>query len=251
MSVADDAGPLVILPPLGVSASGTAELASVLSEGRPTMQYEFPGHGLMPTTEQTTIARLGSDLVRLLEQRNITRASLCGCGFGGMVALWVAAHHPERVSRLSVICSSGTPGNEAGYRTRAANVRQHGLLALGPEIVAGWVTPARATADIALMQRLQAMLGSVDPDAYAACCEAITGLDLSPDLANIRAPTLVLAASEDRGLPPKHSRQLAERIRDATYSEVEAAAHLPWLEQPKAVLDAIGKHLGGVSVHSI
>jgi pimeloyl-ACP methyl ester carboxylesterase len=95
------------------------------------------------------------------------------------------------------------------------------------------------------MLRLRAMLGSVDAESYAACCEALAGLDLSDDVRRIEASTLILAADEDRGLPPQHSRLLADAIHDSTYREVTGAAHLPWLEQPAAVLDAFGQHLAG------
>jgi pimeloyl-ACP methyl ester carboxylesterase len=241
----DDAWPLLLLSPLGVSTSGFAEIIGPLSDVRPVMPHEFPGHGLAAPADPITIPRLAQRAVRALDRRNITRASLCGFGFGGMVALWIAAHHPDRTADLCVACSSAVPGNAAAYRLRAAEVRRHGLLGLAPDIVAAWVTPARAAADTPLMERLTAMLSSVDAHVYAACCEAIAELDISGDLPHIQAPTLVLAGGEDHGLPPVHSRLIAHAITGASYREVPAAAHLPWLEEPDAVLDAIRQHLAG------
>lgn len=47
--------------------------------------------------------RLGADVVGLLDRLGEDRAHLVGHDWGGVVAWWVAAHHPERVRRLVVV----------------------------------------------------------------------------------------------------------------------------------------------------
>jgi pimeloyl-ACP methyl ester carboxylesterase len=100
------------------------------------------------------------------------------------------------------------------------------------------------------MARLAAMLTSVDPHSYAACCQAIARFDFVQDVAKIDVPTLVLAAHDDRGLPPHHSVTLSDTIPNAAYVELAGGAHLPWLEQPSRVVVAVHDHVhGGPVVH--
>ncbi|HSR41717.1 MAG TPA: alpha/beta hydrolase [Longimicrobiales bacterium] len=46
---------------------------------------------------------LGGDVVGLLDTLGAERAHLVGHDWGGALAWWVAAHHPDRVSRLTVV----------------------------------------------------------------------------------------------------------------------------------------------------
>jgi epoxide hydrolase 4 len=49
------------------------------------------------------IAYLTADIVALMDALGVARASLVAHDFGGAVAWWVAANHPERVDRLVVL----------------------------------------------------------------------------------------------------------------------------------------------------
>jgi pimeloyl-ACP methyl ester carboxylesterase len=79
----------------------------------------------------------------------------------------------------------------------------------------------------------------------------LSTVELSSSLRELSQPTLVIAASEDQGLPPAHSRRLASAIPDATLREIDRAAHLPWLEQPDAVADVIVAHLAHAKGRSV
>lgn len=54
---------------------------------------DFPPHGY-------TIADMARDLYELLDYLHIPQATLIGHSFGGLVALYLALHSPERVNRL-------------------------------------------------------------------------------------------------------------------------------------------------------
>jgi epoxide hydrolase 4 len=49
------------------------------------------------------ISKLDGDVVQLMDAMKIERASVIGHDFGGGVAWWFAANHPERVERLVVL----------------------------------------------------------------------------------------------------------------------------------------------------
>ena len=80
------------------------------------------------------------------------------------------------------------------------------------------------------------------PEGYAAGCEALASLDLRDGLAAIRAPTLVIAGSEDPAAPPSHGELIADSVPGARLLIVPAS-HLANLEQPEVVTDALVEHL--------
>jgi len=230
---------LVLLPPLGVAAGALGPMLPALSAAGAVALHDFPGQGLAPAAGRATIADLAAGVVDSLDAAGFGRADVCGFGFGGIVALQMALDHPDRVDRLVVACASAAPGNPDGYRARARAVRENGLGGVAGQVVAAWTTEPDPARDA----RLAAMLTSCDAASYAANCEILAGLGIADAIAQVTAPTLVLAATQDRALPPIHSRRLADAIPSATYREIDSAAHLPWLEQRGAVTDAILAHL--------
>jgi len=57
-------------------------------------------------------------------------------------------------------------------------------------------------------------------------------------------PTLVLCGEDDGMVPPENSRQIADRIPGARLRLIPECGHLPMLEKPEAVRDAVFEFLG-------
>jgi pimeloyl-ACP methyl ester carboxylesterase len=241
---------LVLLPPLGVPAGALAPLVGPLSLHAQLLLHDLPGQGLAAPSESTSLGQVAQRVLEGLDAMDVGRFDLCGFGFGGIVALRLVLDHGDRVDRLVVACASAAPGNSDTYLTRARLVRENGLREIAERTVRAWVTPAGLASRPALAHRLAALLASCDAPTYARHCEMLSTVDLSGSLRELSQPTLVIAASEDQGLPPAHSRRLASAIPEATLREIDGAAHLPWLEQPDAVADAIVAHLAARSVRA-
>jgi pimeloyl-ACP methyl ester carboxylesterase len=234
---------LVLLPPLGLPAGALAPLVAPLSLHAPLLLHDLPGQGLAAPWESTSLGHVAQRVLDGLDAMDVERFDLCGFGFGGIVALRLALDHGDRVDRLVVACASAAPGNSDMYLTRARLVRENGLPEIAERTVRAWLTPAELASRPALAHRLAALLATCDALTYARHCEILSTVELSGSLRELSQPTLVIAASEDQGLPPAHSRRLASAITGATLREIDGAAHLPWLEQPDAVADAIVAHL--------
>ncbi len=204
-----------------------------LGERFRTLRYDIRGHGRSEVPDGPySIAELGSDLVALLDRLGIERAALCGLSIGGMISMWVAAHHPERVERLVLCCTSALLGPPEGWHQRAATVRADGVEAVADAVLERWFTPAFASEHPEVIERMRAMLVATPPEGYASCCEAIAAMDLTGDLPSISAPTLVLAAEQDLATPPEHGRRIAELIPGARFQTVSPAAHIAAVERP-------------------
>ena len=212
------------------------------------VRYDLRGHGRSPVPPGPyDIADLGADLVALLDRLGVARAHLCGLSLGGMLSLWTAAHHPERVERLVVCCTSALLGPAELWVERATIVAARGTAAVADGVLSRWFTPALHARDPALVARMRAMLAATPAAGYAACCGAIQRMDLRADLAAIRAPTLAIAGAEDPSTPPAHLSRIASAIAGCRLAVVDDAAHLANVEQPERVA-LILEHLRGHAI---
>ena len=209
------------------------------------IRYDHRGHGGSAVPDPPyEIADLARDVLALMDALGVERAHHCGLSIGGMIAMWLGAHAPERVGRIVAICTSAQLGPAAMWQERAAAVLAAGTTEpVADAVVDRWLTPPFAAAHPQARDRLRAMLTGCDPVGYAACCGAIERMDLRADLPRIAAPTLVISGSDDPATPVEHQRLIAEAIPGARHEIVAPAAHIAAVEQPAAVTTLIREHL--------
>jgi 3-oxoadipate enol-lactonase len=205
------------------------------------LRYDARGHGGSDVPRGPyTVEQFGRDVLGLLDQLGIERASFCGTSLGGATGLWLAANAPERIERLVVACSSARFGDPAGWRERAERVRAGGMEAIADAVVSRWFTDE---APRELVDAHRAMLVSTPPDGYAATCEAVGAWDFRDRLAEVRADTLVIAAAEDRAAPLEYSELIAERVPSSRLVVLERAAHLANVERADAFSELVEAHV--------
>lgn len=239
----EDAPPLVLVGSVGSTTDMWTPILGPLVEQFRVIRIDHRGHGgstAAPQGSPSTLADLAEDVLGTLDDLGIARADYAGLSLGGMVGMWLAIHRPERVGRLALLCTSAYLG--APYTERAAVVRERGMAAVVEQVVARWITPVLAARDPHMVDALRAMVGGIDAESYAQCCEAIGGMDLRADLGRIAAPTLVMAAADDPATPPLLLGAIANGIATSVLEVVAHAAHVPTFEQPGKVAAALLEH---------
>ncbi|HEY0325684.1 MAG TPA: homoserine O-succinyltransferase [Allosphingosinicella sp.] len=191
---------------------------------------------LAPTTEEQAQV-----LCAALDAAGVRTADLVvGASYGGMVALALAQHHPQRVRRLVVISAPAGPHPMATamrelQRRAVALGLAHGDGEAGLSIARGlamltYRTPEEFAVRFAGGLDQEAALGTSAPGAYLrARGDAYHGV-MSPerflslsasidrhrvDPAFIPQPTLVIGATSDRLVPPEQVEALAAALPDA------------------------------------
>ena len=167
-----------------------------------------------------TYHAMAEDVRALLDYLGVRRAHLVGWSDGGVTALDLAMHHPERVGRVV---------------TFGANFRADGLNA--PDVL--WNNTATAKDFGPDMERFYA---SVAPDSthYEVAMNKVIELWRTEpqwsevDLARIRARVLVTAGEHDV-VRQDHTDALAHAIPHATEWIVPGASHSVMQEQPDVV----------------
>lgn len=216
----------------------------LVDAGYRVVGYDARGHGGSGTPEgPCTLEDLAADAVSVLDELRVERADVVGISLGGQTALRLALDHPDRVRRVVAANTGAKIGTDESWAARAATVRADGLEAIVDAVTAGWLTPAAAAADPALVATMRDWFLGNDAGGYADVCGALGGADLRPDLHRITAPVLAIGATDDLPTSPSLTRQISDGVPDGTFVEIPGA-HLSVLEASDAFADAVLAHLG-------
>jgi pimeloyl-ACP methyl ester carboxylesterase len=179
----------------------------------------------------------------LFDALKLSAPVLVGHSFGGLVAAEIAAASPKSVSRLALIDPVG--------------------LWLDDHPVQNWMI-------LSDKARRPALFGDPDGDAakrffdvpadaadrvetqaqfiWSQACTGkfvwpIADRGLSNRMHRIAAPTLIIWGDGDRIIAPVYAKEFAQKIPGAKVATIAGAGHLPQLEQPDAVFNALSEFL--------
>jgi pimeloyl-[acyl-carrier protein] methyl ester esterase len=228
---------LVLLHGWGLHGGIWDELAPALIDAHRAIRPDLPGHGRSPPVS----ASAGPALARWAEAvlaAAPARADWLGWSLGGLIALWAAAHHPERVRRLVLLAS--TPRFVRGPDWPDAvdpQVFDDFAAALGqayrPTLLRFVALQTRAGGHARDDQRqLRARLferGEPDPAALAEGLTILRGSDLRAQLSRVTQPALVITGGRDTLIPAGASRRLARALPAGRLLELADAGHAPFL----------------------
>lgn len=191
-----------------------------------------------PITQGERIDEIASGLLDLLPQK----FALAGLGLGGMVALEIVRRAPDRVTRLALMDTTplaGTPQASAMRELLIVKAKSRRLADVMREEVplsALAQGPSRA----AVMDILLDMADTLGVDVYLKQARALQrSRDQQAVLRKLRCPTLVMCGAADTINTVKRHSFMAELIPGGSLQVIEGAGHIPTLEQPQAVTDAL------------
>jgi 3-oxoadipate enol-lactonase len=228
---------------LGTDLSMWDAQAAALARRFHVVRYDTRGHGGPDAPPGPyTIDLLGGDVLALLDHLDIERAHVVGLSMGGVIAQWLGAHAPRRLHKLVLANTASRIGMEEGWRARAAAVRADGMRDIAAAAPGRWFTAEFVARQPVLVGTMQKTLRGLDPEGYAACCEALALADLGADIRRIGAPALVIAGSHDPVTTVLHAQALAGAIPGATLATLPAS-HLSNIEAPDRFSELVATFL--------
>ena len=240
------APPLLMLHSLGTAGAVWDEQAAALAGSFRVIRPDFRGHGLTGLTPGPyTVEDLTADALAVLNALGVERAHVAGISLGGLVAQSLAARTPERVAGLMLCDTALSIPPPETWHERAATVRAHGMEAVVDAVLARWIQ--EGFRDQPGAAGLRTMLLRMPAEGYAACCEAIAAADLAESTRRLRVPTLVLVGDQDPSTPPAAAWALHEAISGSSLVVLPDASHIPTVEHPRAVTDALREFLAAAS----
>jgi poly(3-hydroxyoctanoate) depolymerase len=195
--------PLVFFPGAGGRVANLRPIAERLAHRRTAIICEYPGLGGVPP--DPTLRSL-ADLQRRLLASLPERFDLVSMSMGGVLALRVALEQPERVRKMVLMATSG-----------GVNVAALGGI--------DWRDTCR----------------QVQPDAPSWFVDDRT--DVTPQLATITQPTLLVYGDADLIAPVAVGELLLENLPSARMEVIPGADHDLELNYPDLIASFIEAHL--------
>lgn len=235
-------------PPLMMSNSLGSDLtmwdreAELLSDAFFVVRYDSRGHGRSGVPEGPyAMERLAHDAINLMDALEIHRTCWCGLSMGGMVGMWIASRHTDRIGRLALCNTAAHMPPKALWDGRIRTATGDGMEPLVEPTMERWFTaPFRADpANRETLDRVRAMVRGTNPAGYAGCCAAIRDMDQRHTIARIRAPCLVVTGRDDPATPPDYADLIARTIEGARLHVFEDCAHISNIERPVAFHETV------------
>jgi pimeloyl-ACP methyl ester carboxylesterase len=238
----DGQGPGVVLVH-GTAGDGETHwgpVAERLAERWTVVRPDYAGSGQTEDDGRPlAVTELAGQVVAAAAAAGLDRFHLLGFSLGAVVAVQVAADHPERVRSLVLLGGFVSSADSRlqmilklwralGERDRGTLVRHWILTGFSPAFLSS-LTPQMLEDNVALglaTKNWEGVRRQIDLDL---------AVDIHATAARVVAPTLVVGCRQDQVVPPAHARALAARIPGADYAELDCG-HCGPLEVPDALL---------------
>ena len=212
--------PLMLVTGLsGLKSSWTAQVPRLSTHFR-LITHDHRGTGQSAHSAIAySVEQMARDALALMDGLDIARADFCGHSTGGAIVQWIALNAPERISRAILSSTWCAPDP---YFVRSFAFRKEVLLRLGP---AGYARASSFTmyppdwfatneqnvarAEELLLARFSAT------EIVISRIDAICRFDVADRLGEIKIPTLVTCAEDDRVTPIHLTRAILEGIPHA------------------------------------
>lgn len=199
---------------------------------------DLRGFGASPSPDgDWTIRNMADDILQLLDQLEIERAVLVGHSMGGYIALNFAHAYPARTAGLGLIstqAASDSPEKRQNRYKQIEEVKRRGIKSVSEAI------PGKLTPRAPLAEALKLLMSKVNPATISQALKAMAERsDASEWLTNMDIPAVVIHGTADSLLPLENAQTMAQILPRGWLVEVPEAGHMPMLEAPEMVANAL------------
>ena len=232
-----DGRPVLVLHG-GAGPQSVAAFAQLLAEknGVRVFTPTHPGFGGTPRPDElNSVAKLAALYAGLLDDLRIEDVTVIGNSIGGWIAAELALMGSPRISRVVLL-------DAVGIEVEDCPVADVSGLPV-PEIqTLSFHDPTPFRMDPTTIPDAQKAIMAANGAALAvyAGSPAMSDPTLLGRLSGIALPTLVLWGESDQIVEPAYGRVYAAAIPRARFEVLPATGHMPQMETPGLVVDAVG-----------
>jgi 3-oxoadipate enol-lactonase len=234
----EGSGPWVVLShSLGCSVGMWDEQCEALKRRYRVLRFDTRGHGESEApTGAYTLAQMADDLHGLLAALGVQQPRFVGLSMGGMIGMTYALAHPGAFRSLVLCDTTSRIPDEARpvWAERIATAQKQGMEPLVEPTLKRWFTEPFLAQRGPVIERVARMIRATPAPGYAGCCHAISQLDLTDRLEEIRCPIRIIVGEQDVGTPVAMSRAIHAAAPGSELVIIPQASHLSNLEQPAA-----------------
>jgi class 3 adenylate cyclase len=220
------------------------------------IRFDALGLGLsdpLATGVEPSIEAWAADAVAVLDDVGVEQADVIASSGGSLPAVWLAAHHPERVRSLVLINGTARVIRADDYPIGIPD----DIIATIPFTIENRRASGDTPIDVAtyvpsLAHRVgfqewwgRAARRGASPATAIAWNVMTFSADLREHLAHVACPTLVISRTEALADFVEHGRFLSKSIPGAQFKTFPGADMLPWSGEFDGIVDEIEEFLTG------
>lgn len=206
------------------------------------LNYDMRGHGQSAAPAGAyTLDMLADDVLGLMKQCGIARATFVGLSIGGMIGQTLALRSSPPFDKMVLADTTHTQSPEMlkSWDERIGIAQTQGMTALVPATMERWFTPAFREKPEA--RKIAAIIAATPVNGYAGCGQAIKKLNTTARLKDIRLPVLALTGESDAAAGG--TRYIGEQVPGAKFVSIAQASHIANIEQPEKFNQALREFL--------
>ena len=239
--------PVVFLHGFPGNGSDWGPVARRLEDSHRVVVVDLVGFGSSPRPDR--FEDLWADaqakaLAATLDRLGIERTALVGHDYGGPVSLALVRRFPERVTHLAILSTNAFGDTPVDFPLSL--IRVPGLGPLLEPLFFGRRSLAVLGRVLSRTRGARAARNDAEEartirTIFARVLRDLPGLygPIEASLEGIRIPTTVVWGDRDRFFPEAQGRRTAAAIPDARFVLLEGCGHLPQIERPEAVHEAL------------
>jgi pimeloyl-ACP methyl ester carboxylesterase len=227
----DGAGPTLLVLHEGGGFNPDAEIITLLAKHRSLICPSHPGFGKSDLPDWVdSVDDIAHVHLELLDKLGVRQTEMLGISLGGWVAAEMATRSPERFTKLILV-------GAVGVKTGPADCLDiPDVFAFSPAELerALYHNPEKMRVDLASLpdDRLATIFRNREATALYVWEPYMHNPKLKHRLRRVSAPTLFLRGASDGLVSHRYMASYAELFPNARTGTIEAAGHLPHLEQP-------------------
>ena len=237
---------LLLLHALPLDARMWAAQVSSLGELGTVLAPDLPGFGAAPPSRgRPSVDAWARDLAIWLRGQGIERVVVAGSSMGGYVALAFLRVAPGMLAGIALVGSrtaADTEAQRAGRMTVIERITREGAGPWAREFVKLALSPRTLKHKPDVVRRVEEIIASQRAESIIAAQQALADRPDSTDVWVSGPENIDLAIIHgiDDAIVPFDEAVALARKRVVMFDGVDAAGHLPPIEQPEEITNAIG-----------
>lgn len=209
---------------------------------------DLPGFGSTPARgPRSTIDDFADAVLKLADDRRVSRFVLAGHSMGGYIALAIMRKAADRVGALILLDTKEIADTDKARADRLKTIQE--VEKGGPGVVVEAMLPKLLGAQTsrsnpALVREVRQILETASPDGITSALSAMASRpDSTAAARSTKVPTLIIAGADDTLTPVSDAERMHGLIEGSELVIIPGAGHLPTMENSQLTTGVIAEFL--------
>jgi pimeloyl-ACP methyl ester carboxylesterase len=241
VNVKGKGAPILLFPGFGCTGELWEETVAELSKTNECHIFTFAGFGNVPPIEKPWLATIKEEIIKYVKDEKLEKPMLLGHSLGGTLSLWLAATETDMFKKAILV--DALPGSAAlmipnynGEMIPYDNPQSNAMFKMSKTEFDSM--NSQSVAYMCLNKNkheiINKWMGLVDRKTYVYGYIDMLNLDLRKDIAKIKIPVVILAATSPNSEMVRNTyNQQYKNLPNVVIHYAENAAHFVMYDQPE------------------